>query len=102
MTPGYKVYLNSQLKARHNDRKSCGKNGAFQGTLQGTSQGTLQKTLQKNQQIDRRKIKQVRTVSPQNKMLKSLLDSSDLGIAVAVYKNRDGDDDSTIGKNRKK
>ena len=48
--------------------------------------------IRKNQQIDRRKIKNMKRISPQpqSKMLKTLLDNNDLGIAVAVYADKDG------------
>ena len=75
MPPGYKVYINSQCVQKSN---------------RTTSPVNF---VQKNQQIDRRKIKNMkRQNSPQSqsKMLKTLLDSNGLGIAVAVYANKDG------------
>ena len=78
MPPGYKIYINSQCVQKIDRIKSS----------------SPVNFVQKNQQIDRRKIKNMKRQNspqqPQNKMLKTLLDSNGLGIAVAVYANKNG------------
>ena len=80
-SPGYKVYINSRsaqknknqpISPRHNDRRTVVSPVPF---------------TKKNQQIDRLKVKNMNK-NHQSKMLKTLLDNNDLGIAVAVYANK--------------